>query len=250
MTPGIPAQLGEIEPDWLNRVLPDLAEGTSVVTCKVEEIGAGLGFTGQIGRVHLTYTVDGARPTSVIVKLPSTKQQVSDWYWQGGQNIYSNEIAFYREIATTVDLRIPEAYYGDVDFDARRAILLLEDLSPASSGDQIGGCSPEEARDVVSAMAGFHTTYWESPRLDKLDWLWPYAGKGYALRHERYQAAYPDFVNHFSDVGSRALEIAEWLTTRGYDLREAVGRRPRTIVHGDLRLDNLFLLYGDVAVID
>ena len=47
---------------------------------------------------------------------------------------------------------------GDEDFEHA---ILLEDLSPARQGDQIGGCSPEIAHQAVMELVGLAAPTWQ-----------------------------------------------------------------------------------------
>ena len=51
--------------------------------------------------------------------------------------------------------------------------LVLEDLAPAESGDQIAGCSLDQARAAAVNVAGLHAPTWNDPSLRELDWLIP-----------------------------------------------------------------------------
>ena len=44
---------------------------------------------------------------------------------------YLNEVQFYRECSTTPGLRVPAAYYSDINDDGTAFVLLLEDLAVA-----------------------------------------------------------------------------------------------------------------------
>jgi hypothetical protein len=47
----------------------------------------------------------------------------------------------------------------------------MEDLSPCTVGDDIKGCSLEQARLVMKAMGAMHSTFLRKTDLKKEDWL-------------------------------------------------------------------------------
>ena len=50
-------------------------------------------------------------------------------------------------------------------------MLLLEDLAPARQGDQLAGCSLEEADVAVDELVKLHAPRWGDPTLGELEWL-------------------------------------------------------------------------------
>ena len=84
-----PRVMSEVTAEWLSSVLD-----CRVASIRVEIIGAGEGFMGQLARVHLTGT---GCPSSVIVKMPTADP--------GGQmigqmmRVWEREHRFYTEVA-------------------------------------------------------------------------------------------------------------------------------------------------------
>jgi aminoglycoside phosphotransferase (APT) family kinase protein len=66
-----------------------------------------------------------------------------------------------------------------------------------------------------------------------------------------YQQALVPFLNAFGDhLSPKMRVITENLSTHIVDLQHAGSGFPRTVLHGDFRLDNLFFDASSVAVID
>jgi hypothetical protein len=70
--PSIPASPGGLTPEWLTRALRSTGAITdaSVTSCRIELLGEGKGFSGQLARIRLSY--DGAEasaPASMIAKF-------------------------------------------------------------------------------------------------------------------------------------------------------------------------------------
>ncbi len=252
----IPDGPGELTAEWLTSALRSSGTLTSaeVVSVDSEPIAEGVGLMGQLACVKLHYDrPEVAAPRSLIAKFPAEAEENRDL---GNHfRLYEREIRFYNEIADEIDLRTPRCYHSAMDVEAGRYVLLLEDLAPARVGDQIAGCSRLEAELVISKLAEFHATWWDSQRLEDLDWM-PYANDPMLKSaQETYQEAWEPFVERFGDKVPRSvLEIGERLGTRVNAIQEQQTAPPRTICHGDYRLDNLFFASSEggdpLAVID
>lgn len=240
----IPRTMAELTPAWLTAALRErgvIGAQTSVTQAWSESIGAGAGFLGQLARVHLRYDGEAAgAPATLIAKMPTLDP--------GGRAVcrifqfYEREIRFYEQIASGVSqLRVPRAYYTAMDIDADDYLILLEDVCDARMGDEVAGCTAEEAERVVRSIAAFHAAWWESPQLDQVDWM-PYINAPVHQSAEgSYNQAWEPFLEMFGEKLTPAMrEIASNMRAHVIDLLNSLEAPPRTIVHGDYRLDNVF----------
>jgi hypothetical protein len=273
----IPQQLEALTPLWLTDALREqgqLAAGR-VGRVGIEPLGEGGGFIGVVARLHLGYEGDaGAAPATLIAKLPSQigmnrmAGELLGAYWR--------EIHFYRELTDEVPIRTPRHYYSSLAPDPMRPrldkilrvvdrmpgwfvdpvmarskeilgrsphryLLLIEDLAPARPGDQLGGGTPEVCAAVLTAVAKMHAGFWRSPTLDRHFWLND-PTVTLRIRHRMYQESRPSFLErHQKRLGEFGLALVEWHDRNGLRLQRRLYRQaPPTLVHGDLRLDNLF----------
>ena len=208
------------------------------LTC--ESIGEGLGLMGDILRCELTFAGGARPPETVIVKLPSTKRANRRLGRRWG--LHRREYGFYRHLAPGVPLRTPELLYGDFEPLSHRFVLVLEDLGEMAAGDQVEGASPEQVRRAVRAAAQLHGRYWN--RVEFLvaaglgatlaPWLW----LGLQVL---YLASLPRSLSRLADRWSDEVqELAEEYGFRLVDHLTHLSGEPRTFVHGDYRLDNMF----------
>jgi hypothetical protein len=218
-----------------NRTISD----QRVVDVQVCPISEGVGFLGRVARVALQYDRnDGCAPSSLIAKFPATTETA-----RGigvAFRFYENEIRVYDEVAPHVPLRMPRRYYGDMRLDTSEFILLIEDMAPASIGNQIAGCSAEDAKAIVPQLAAFHARFWESPLLEQFSWMPYYNDPCHHHAQASYRQAWPAFQKF---VGERlpvpVREAGERLADGALHLMDLLSEPPITVMHGDFRLDNL-----------
>ena len=183
-------------------------------------------------------------PASVVVKLPSP----GDESRAAGiaHRTYEREAKFYMQLAETIDVRRPQCHWVEFDELSHDFVLVLEDLSPAVPGNQITGCSVDEAARAVVELAKLHGPRWGDPALYDVDWLQRRTARADG---EVLQAAYQHLMTPF------LATYAKYFTPQQHDLAVAFGSRladwiegrstTLTLGHGDYRLDNL--LFGSTA---
>jgi len=239
-----PTNPDEITPEWLTDALrkSGAIKDATVTSFDGKVIGEGAGFMGQLAKLSLTYDKpeEGA-PKSVIGKFAAAameNREVAMFF-----RFYEREVNFYEQIAERVELRTPRCFFSAFEPSNGDYLLLLEDLAPAQVGDQVAGCSTEHVRLAISELAKFQATWWNSPELDKLDWM-PGLDAEWFIQavEDGYAQAWEPFVEftksyltpELADIGKRyGTSIRKIMSTLGTEL-------PTTIVHGDFRLDNLF----------
>lgn len=249
----VPRSPAEITPDWLDRSLHarGVISAARVTGVEAQSLGVGVGFLGQVARLKISYdrTEPGA-PATAIVKMPTLDP--------GGREIcrifqfYEREIRFYEEIASKISMRVPRCYDTAMDIKADDYLILLEEMTDVAVGDEVAGCTPAEAEQAIRALAQFHATWWENPDLDKLDWMPPVNAPVQHSAEQSYNEALPHYLKMFGDRLSPAMRrVTEDMRTHVIDLLNLLEPAPRTILHGDYRLDNVFFGPGGaIAAID
>ena len=234
----MPRELREVTASWLAGAL-GVGVGARVVGFSAEAIGEGTGFMSQLYRLRLAYAGDDAGlPISVILKMPSTDPLMRTYFDRLGQN--QREVQFYRRGVADGLLETPRGYYCAADPATGDSALLLEDLGEARQGDSVAGCSALEARTAMERIAAFHAAWWDSPALDGLDWM-PRKDAESAFYEEIYADAWRSFIGKAGGgmpPGLRAL--GDRLAGAVGAIKARLSAPPRTILHGDYRLDNCF----------
>jgi hypothetical protein len=273
----IPKRSEAITPEWLTGALTStgVLVGGRVTKIRRELLGEGEGYMGEINRLHLELApAEAIGPKTVIAKQPIG---IRTHRAQGELlGLYEREILFYRELAAELPVRTPRHYFSMMDpdpttpesrerienfvdtapdwllrlslgfstwlagFSRRRYLLLLEDLSPAQIGDQVGGCSLERVGACLDALATMHASQWNQPRLDALDWIPKLNAAGRVVRAMYLRARARFEANHGHRLTDEVRRLADWLDEGVIELADRVCESPYTLIHGDFRMDNLF----------
>ncbi|MEN9504837.1 MAG: hypothetical protein RI958_763 [Actinomycetota bacterium] len=239
----------ELIPDFLTSSWLSAALGAEVRGFTATRIGDGL--VGMNLRLQLD--AEPGAPATLVIKLPSP-DPTSRATGIALRN-YEREVRFYREVASTVDVRAAACHSADWDPDTGEFHLLLEDLAPGAQGNQIVGCSVGQARTAVLELARLHGPRWDDPTLADLDWLQRRTtADDTAALVSLWQLFVPGFLSMFSRyLDTEQVELVERFGSRLADWVDGhVG--PLTVTHGDYRLDNLMFateLGGSpIAVVD
>ncbi len=237
----VPGGLQDITPCWLTKALNGSGRlaGASVTGFSVEAIAEGKGFMSRLFRLKLGYNSNSAElPQTVIVKLPSADSLLRTVFDRLGQN--RREVRFYRELASNVLLQTPRGYYCGIDPANGNTALMLEDMSYARQGDSVAGCSLDEARRCMGQLARFQAAWWNSPLLDRHDWMSLKDAEAIVYQ-EMYSGAWESLVQKAGDGMPRNLRLlGDRLAPEVPKIKSQLSRPPITIVHGDFRLDNCF----------
>lgn len=233
-----PLHPGEITTQWINLALREggVIKRSNGRILNKEILGRGRGFLSSVVRVCLDYDREEKdAPKSVVVKI----EPESDTLHRFGDelNAFQREIRFYKEVARNVPIRLPMLYFS-VD-EPPAYSMVMEDLSSYTPGDQVIGMHREQVMATVAILAKLQARYWNNIALEQLNWMPTTNAVGID-----YKEKWASFVNHFgSYVAREGLKVGERLGNSISWLEKEVEKRPKTIVHTDLREDNL--LFGD-----
>ena len=237
----IPQGLGDITPDWLTVALVSggVSGGATVTGYSAETIAEGTGFMNQLFRLRLDYDPGVPDlPSTIIVKLPGSDlglREVSDRLGQ-----HRREVRVYQVLAANPHLPAPRCYYSGIDPIIGDTVLLLEDMNHARQGDSVVGCGLDEARQAIVQLARFQAGWWDSPALEGLEWM-PSKEAETGLYQAIYPGAWQSLIENAGDGMPRGLRrLGDRLKSEVPRIKSELNTSPRTIVHGDYRLDNCF----------
>ena len=115
-------------------------------------------------------------------------------------------------------------------------------MSAATTVDQLTGCTPARAAEVVTALADHHARHWDGAGLDRAPWRERFADSVVPGRiADAVDAYWPGIRTGLADeLTPAAVSLGDGLAAALPRLAEDLSRPPITLAHGDLRLDNLF----------
>jgi hypothetical protein len=240
LTSDVATTLAGLRPDWFAEVL-----GAPVIAVRIETLRF-TGATTDLARVRLTYAPEGAGPASVIAKITGRDEVRAGM--DAAMGLFAREARFYTTFAPAVPVRSPRCFHAG---DGRDTPLLLEDLGALRAGDQMQGLALEDAIRIIDAIAALHARFWESEELDQ-PWLLDPADAGFAdmvgqLVSSGASGLRARFADRIPEATLGAVEehAADWprFVRRGVE-------GPRTLVHHDCRLDNIFFDGGEPVFVD
>ncbi|MBA59475.1 MAG: hypothetical protein CMQ40_09935 [Gammaproteobacteria bacterium] len=231
----IPANVNEISAEWLSEILSSGGTVLEVSEKQIEAIGHGM--MSNLYRVNLSYR-SGAGPASLVIKLPAENQQNREV--AVSFEIYKREVNFYSRLAEKTPMRVPQTLLSECS-SSDSFVIVMEDLLSWAPGDQVAGCSIADAKAAIDSLADLHATFWNSVDHDSFDWI-PDSFRSIMSRglYEGVAAGYDNFVDLFSKILSPELAGSKEKFLNGLTgMQEWINQTPRTVIHGDFRLDNL-----------
>lgn len=238
-----PLSPAELSTAWLTETLrrAGLVSTARVTGFDTEVVGEGVGFVGLLVRIRLQYDHDEAgAPSSLVAKFPSPNEGARQTAAIFG--VYAREVGFYQTLAEPSVIGTPRCYYAAVTADASGFMLLMEDLNNGRFGDQVAGCTVDEARLILGEAARLHAQWWNNPRLDDHAWLQNGTDIVRGSIHAAYALTWPVFVERFkNDLTPRALAEGPTLGEKLLPMLDEYENRPTfTFGHSDFRVDNIF----------
>ena len=226
-----------VDADWMTAVLTGagaLAPGASVVDVRRESCG-----TGQLGdsyRFTLTYSVAGAGPETVVGKFASEDPTSREFGRSSGY--YRSEIRFYNELAPSLSVSIPSPIHAALADNQADFVLIMEDLAPARSVDQLVGCTADEAALVLEETAALHAGSWRSSTLAGLDWLGGPSAL-FAQVTDNLAPLVASYPEQYGDlVPDSDLEVARGLIPHAAAWKRVLADQ-QCLWHSDIRADNV-----------
>jgi hypothetical protein len=216
-----------------------IGAATAVTSFEASSIG-----TGQVGanvRYALSYDHAGPEAPATVVCKFSSRDEASAAVGVAVLT-YETEVAFYRDLAHAVDISRPHCHFAEIRSGTADVVLVMEDIAPAEQGDQIAGCTVQQASLAVTEAARLHGPRWGDPTLAELAWL--DRGDTAASIAAVLGAIWEGFVERYrAALDPVTLEAGPQIAALAPQLLPG-GSSPRTPVHSDYRLDNMLFAAG------
>ncbi|MGW6425563.1 phosphotransferase family protein [Nocardia sp. NPDC055053] len=238
MSPGasrVPSKPADITPAWLATALGRPEEAIQGIN--VLDSHSGTAARARIG----VAADDDSIPGHLFVKLPPSnylQHVLLDLF-----GLDEKEVLAYRALGEHPPVRIPRCHAAESDARRSRFVLVLEDLTAtARFRTVVDTVSRAEAEAVVDAMADLHSAFWNSDRF--AGDLAPLAYRpaieshlGALIRRRLLR----NIKGHTAGLIPDAVKLAcRIFYLRGAEIDSYWAGLPRTLLHGDPHLGNLF----------
>lgn len=235
-TERFPTTPGRMTAQWLESAL-----GFGIASAEIEPVGAGVGFAGSVYRIRLApRESDAGLAKTLIWKTVSSDERTRGFLTTLG--VYERELRFYEFLAGGIEIA-PLPFFSEFDAESGEFCLIIEDLSYMQPGDQIAGCTFEQALEVVTGAGRLHSQFWSEEIGLEVSWVPTFdGGTGYFER--MHSVAWMRLGKTLQGIPEGLLEAARRVGPRVSDIKARLSHTPVTLVHGDLRLDNVFFGEG------
>ena len=221
----------EINAEWLGQQLGHHVDGL-----EIEPLGVPQGFTSNTMRLK-PRGPSSELPSSLILKIDSEDPSSREMALK--LNCFRREVGFYRTFAPDISSLVPFIYAtGNGSSDEGRW-LLMEDLSAMKVGNQVRGVTADATCLVLDAIAQVQARFWNAPSLHGYDWL-PDHQFWFQGSTEILSSFHSNFLSDYElRVEPEALRAIEFVIENSQAIDGKMAQRPSTLVHGDLRVENV-----------
>jgi Ser/Thr protein kinase RdoA (MazF antagonist) len=251
----VPFDLSRLSADWLTRSLQPVAPGVRVRSFRQLDSNSG---TTTRARIAIDYAERGCGenlPETIFVKIaPSAFAQR---LFTAAMYLGRNEVLFYRTIRPDLPVRAPKVWSAECSRDGRRFAMLLEDLAGGDVKFAVVGdrADLDVTRSVMGEVAKLHAAFWESRRFDQ-DLAWVPCRENRRLcdvgleRFVTRQMLSLAMRRFAAELPPECTRAAHLCMDRRDEVDRLWARGPRTLVHGDCHIGNLFFEGDGVGFLD
>jgi hypothetical protein len=244
MPVSLPADASGLTPAWLTEALSSRHPGVRV--SGVEVLGSSERTNHHL-RLRLAYEVRAGAPDTLFCKLPPRDPAHRARIGAGGMG--AREVHFYGEVAPSLSMRAPVCSFAATEPDGSFA-LLLEDLAArgAAISDGSWAVPGRLVPAALAELAELHVRY-ESP--ERLAAVAPWATQPRGKTPDFVIQTLRHVIAHCRDRLSDAyLAVAALYVDHGDAIEACWDAGPRTLIHGDAHIGNLFLDGERVGFLD
>eukprot|EP00013_Stygamoeba_regulata_P018559 CAMPEP_0177672872 /NCGR_PEP_ID=MMETSP0447-20121125/25598_1 /TAXON_ID=0 /ORGANISM="Stygamoeba regulata, Strain BSH-02190019" /LENGTH=590 /DNA_ID=CAMNT_0019180619 /DNA_START=251 /DNA_END=2023 /DNA_ORIENTATION=+ len=251
VTNKFPTGVDGLSADWLQQVLKSrgYVKSSTVNAFEAQAHSATSSPTGErASRLSIRYEgSEATAPNFMIARFPSNNPMARRLF--RAARTHTKLVKFYEDIAPEIkSIAVPTCYYSEQDRSTDDFILLLEDLSlSATRGDQMRGCTVEQATLAVTQLGVFHAEWWNSRHFHKFAYLKsPPATEMVAL--QSYAMSWTVFQRTYKGFTEPQVAFGQLLASRLQSLYERDHQAPLTLCHNDLQLGNVYFSSSQIHV--
>ena len=220
------------ETAWIAEVL-----GTAISAMEVRVLDRSRGFQSTTWQLQLGCKPPGSGPESLVLKSETSDPDAHEF--SRVNHSFQREVGVYQHLVPRLENHRPIVYGSSA---TQPCWLLMEDLSHLRPGDQIRGLTHPETLAALQRLAVIQAEFWLDPLLEQQAWL---PAHSFWFQRPHGDLHQPFFDDYDVRLGEQASIIFRAVLEQGEAIDAAVAERPWSLVHGDLRADNL--LFGGPA---
>ncbi|MCA9510996.1 MAG: phosphotransferase [Myxococcales bacterium] len=240
----MPATAEDVDARWLEAALAARHPGVRVAGVELVEAHEA---TNAHARLRVAYEADAGCPATLFCKLLPTREPTRAAIAATGMGL--REALFYERLAHRLALRTPAVHAALCDEATGAFALLLEDLRATGCTISTGpeGVAPDAAARALEELAQMHARYAsaERRRAEAGFVRAPDPPSDYGVTRLRY-----GLDHHRERLAPAFAELAELYVARRDAVHAAWEDGPRTVVHGDTHVGNLFDDAGRTGFLD
>ena len=240
----LPVRPDEIDAAWLTGALAERHPGVQVKDVEVVESHE---MTNMHARLRIEYEEPAGAPAAMFCKLLPLDKSRRDAIAETGMGPL--EVLFYASLASTLSMRVPAVYVAREDDRDGSFILLMEDL--VSTGCRVSdgtwGVPIDAAAGALEDLADLHLRFVDpGRRVAEASWVPP------SVRGGEYGAVrLREALDHHRDrISDDFAAISEIYIDRRDELQALWQSGPKTVIHGDTHIGNLFFDQGRTGFLD
>ncbi len=228
------------------------ALGEPVEAFTSARIGAERGMLGEIFLITPTYTHGSKGPSPFVAKFAALREGALASAKRSRST--ERELRCYVELLSDTPVSAPKFYGAWFDPDTTHFLLLQEAIDVDESVDQVAGVTIDQARSVLDQAANLHARWWKDPQLAEKSWL-P-ATNGEHRVHNLVtlsRTGLPLLIDMLGDeLDDDDLRVFKAHPDHLPHMLDIIAAQPSTLVHSDLRADNLLFspTGGSVTLVD
>jgi serine/threonine protein kinase len=199
------------------------------------------GATGFLSQILVATRKGDPRPYILKVgsEIPQRRQ------WAGELKVFERELAAYQLLAPLKGKLSPRLFSGATALQGADGILLLEFIRDGRNRDQLVGLTWPELVSAARAIAQIHARFWNSPTFRKASGL----PRHHYMRAHEVRRHLPTFLR-WAKLPAKTSKAFRALPQQVSLALARLQKQPLTLVHGDLRSDNIFYGRKSVRFID
>ena len=235
--------------DWLAGQLG--LDPEEIESARIEPVHSGTADRSRLTIRYVRKLTPAPGPESLFIK--SRPSDLGSALFGALFNLGGNEVSFYRHIRPDLPVKAPGVYY--CEGDSSNYVMLLEDLADedCSFCDLTSRCSFEDATRIITTLAQLHARFWQSERFETdLAWVKRLeTNRDFRLLNLVRQLSVPIAYRKFEQVFPEPIRAAiPRLMNNYHRLEERWAEEPRTLLHGDAHLGNMYFQNGQAGLLD